>query len=384
MPIVHRIEQWVSRPVFRTAYAMGLTGLVVFFVLVWVRGGPARQYTAQASVAVVGPVKSVGQGQEIVAEMSSAVHRQMRLWCKQVAPAALAWDVVQRGAQSRLCVWIDVTAPSTGAACATANAAALEALKTGKSALAVEESARQRRRLESALAETRHYETKARHAFESLSTNTGTPPASQDRVGAGEQSPLAAEESGTGEGSMLGADVARSVDAEYRMLAAELDKGTARRKQAELALRLAEPTVAPGRWESYRARVIARSSGRPTVVTTLWTLLFSAGVACVIGTWIVRGRLYRVWASAREVEIAFQTPMLARLSRPETNPLVPAIQNRRRMLDGWITGCEFGLAITLLVIVIFAAMGNHASADLVRDPLAMLAQRFAPVSYGTP
>ena len=119
-------------------------------------------------------------------------------------------------------------------------------------------------------------------------------------------------------------------------------------------------------------------------MSTVWTLVVSVGIACLIGVWIVSGRLYRVWASAREVEKALQMPVLASLSQHQMNPIVPQIQNRRRMLDGWITGCEFGLAITLLIIVIFAAMGNHASADLVRDPLAMLAQRFTPVSYGTP
>ena len=61
MSLLQRIEKWVSGPVVRTAYAMGLTGLVVFSVLVWVGGGPARQYTAQAAVKVVGPVKTAGQ-----------------------------------------------------------------------------------------------------------------------------------------------------------------------------------------------------------------------------------------------------------------------------------------------------------------------------------
>lgn len=355
MSLLQRIEKWVSRPVVRTAYAMGLTGLVVFSVLVWVGGGPARQYTAQAAVKVVGPVKTAGQAREIVGEMSAAVHGQMRLWCNQVAPAALAWDIGQSGGQPCLRVRIEVIAPSTGAACATANAAALEVLKAGRDVLAAQEGARQRRRLEAALEEARHYETKARHAVDSL-TAQNEEPEPPSRV----QSGTAAE------------------------LTAEFDEATTRRQQAEMALRLTKPMVSPGRWESHRAQVVARSSGRPTVVSTVWTLVVSVGIACLIGVWIVSGRLYRVWASAREVEKSLQMPVLASLSQHQMNPIVPQIQNRRRMLDGWITGCEFGLAITLLIIVIFAAMGNHASADLVRDPLAMLAQRFTPVSYGTP
>ncbi|MEE3371437.1 MAG: hypothetical protein VX346_19040 [Planctomycetota bacterium] len=351
MSLVQCIEQWVSRPVFRTAYAMGLTGLVVFSVLVWVRGGPARQYTAQAAVKLAGPVNTSGQAREIVDEMSAAVHDQMRLWCNQVAPAVLAWDIGERGGQAVLRVTIDVTAPSTGAACATANAAALEVLKTGRRILAAQEGARQRRRLESALEEARHYETKARHAVDPLTAKT--------------------EDLGSGSRDQLGT-------------VAELDAALSRRQQAEMALRLAAPMISRGRWASQRAQVVARSSGRPTVATTVWTLVSAVGVACLIGTWIVRGRLYRVWTSAREVESSLQTPVLASLSRHEVNPLVPRIQSWRRVLDGWITGCEFGIAIILLLIVIFAAMGNQASADLVRDPLAMLAQRFTPVSYGTP
>lgn len=355
MSLLQRIEKWVSRPIVRTAYAMGLTGLIVFSVLVWVGGGPARQYSAQAAVKVVGPVKTPGQAREIVEEMSAAVHGQMRLWCNQVAPAALTWDIGQSGGQPCLRVRIDVIAPSTGAACATANAAALEVLKTGRSVLAEQEGARQRRRLEAALEEARHYETKARHAVDSLTAQNKEPgPPSRAQPG------KAAE------------------------LIAEFNEAAARRQQAEMALRLAEPMVSPGRWESYRAQVVARSSGRPTVASTVWILVVSGGIACLIGGWIVSGRLYRVWASAREVENSLQIPVMASLSQHQVNPHVPRIRNRRRLLDGWITGCEFGLAITLLLIVIFAAMGNQASEDLVRDPLAMLAQRFTPVSYGTP
>ena len=351
MSLVQCIEQWVSRPVFRTAYAMALTGLVVFSVLIWVRGGPARQYTAQAAVKLVGPVKTSGEARKIVGEMSAAVHDQMRLWCNQVAPAVLAWDIGRGGEQSVLRVTIDVTASSTGAACATANAAALEVVKTGRRVLAAQEGARQRRRLEAALEEARHYETKARHAVESLTARAEDPgSASLDQQG----------------------------------MVAELDSALSRRQQAEMALRSAAPMISRGRWASQRAQVVARSSGKPTVATTVWTLVSAFGVACVIGTWIVRGRLYRVWTSAREVESSLQTPVLANLSQHDVNPLVPRIQNRRRFLDGWITGCEFGIAMILLLIVIFAAMGNQASADLVRDPLAMLAQRFTPVSYGSP
>ena len=126
------------------------------------------------------------------------------------------------------------------------------------------------------------------------------------------------------------------------------------------------------------------SSGRPTVATTVWILVASIGVACMIGAWIVRGRVYRVWVTAQEGESSLQLPVGASLTQHDKTPLVPRIQNRRRMIDGWITGCEFGIAIALLLIVIFAALGNQASADLVRDPLAMLAQRFTPVSYGIP
>ena len=39
-------------------------------ILVWGGGGPARQYTAQAAVTVVGPVKTPGQAREIVEEIS--------------------------------------------------------------------------------------------------------------------------------------------------------------------------------------------------------------------------------------------------------------------------------------------------------------------------
>ena len=175
MSLVQRVEKWLSQPVLRTAYAMGLTGLVVFSVLVWVRGGPARQYTAQATVKVVGAVKTPGQAREIVGEMSAAVHGQMRLWRNEVAPASLRWNISQSSGQSCLRVTIDVTAPSTGAACATANAAALEVLKTGRRMLVAQEGAIQRRRLESALDEARHYETKARHAVDSLTPQTDEP-----------------------------------------------------------------------------------------------------------------------------------------------------------------------------------------------------------------
>ena len=384
MSIVQRVEKWLAQPVLRTAYAMGLTGLVVFSVLVWVRGGPARQYTAQATVKVVGAVKTAGQAREIVGEMSAAVHGQMRLWRNEVAPAALRWNISQSSGQSCLRVTIDVTAPSTGAACATANAAALEVLKTGRRMLVAQEGARQRRRLESALDEARHYETKARHAVDSLTPQTDEPGLpSRDQ-------PSTVAESGAGKSGSKsvatanGDPVVRDPGGEAAALNAELDDAMTRRQQAEMALRLAAPIGSPGRWQSHRAQVVARSSGRPTVATTVWILVASIGVACMIGAWIVRGRVYRVWVTAQEVESSLQLPVLASLTQHDKHPLVPRIQNRRRMIDGWITGCEFGIAIALLLIVIFAAMGNQASADLVRDPLAMLAQRFTPVSYGIP
>ena len=384
MSLVQRVEKWLSQPVLRTAYAMGLTGLVVFSVLVWVRGGPARQYTAQAAVKAVGAIKTPGQAREIVGEMSAAVHGQMRLWRNEVAPAALRWNISQSSGQSCLRVTIDVTAPSTGAACATANAAALEVLKTGRRMLVAQEGARQRRRLESALDEARHYETKARHAVDSLTPQTDEPGLpSRDQPGAVAES--GAGKSGSESVATANGDPAvRDPGGEAAALNAELDDAVTRRQQAEMALRLAEPIGSPGRWQSHRAQVIARSSGRPTAATTVWILVASIGVACMIGAWIVRGRVYRVWVTAQEVESSLQLPVLASLTQHDKNPLVPRIQNRRRMIDGWITGCEFGIAIALLLIVIFAAMGNQASADLVRDPLAMLAQRFTPVSYGIP
>ena len=384
MSLVQRVEKWLSQPVLRTAYAMVLTGLVVFSVLVWVRGGPARQYTAQAAVKAVGAIKTPGQAREIVGEMSAAVHGQMRLWRNEVAPAALRWNISQSSGQSCLRVTIDVTAPSTGAACATANAAALEVLKTGRRMLVAQEGARQRRRLESALDEARHYETKARHAVDSLTPQTDEPGLpSRDQPGAVAES--GAGKSGSESVATANGDPAvRDPGGEAAALNAELDDAVTRRQQAEMALRLAEPIGSPGRWQSHRAQVIARSSGRPTAATTVWILVASIGVACMIGAWIVRGRVYRVWVTAQEVESSLQLPVLASLTQHDKNPLVPRIQNRRRMIDGWITGCEFGIAIALLLIVIFAAMGNQASADLVRDPLAMLAQRFTPVSYGIP
>ena len=384
MSLVQRVEKWLSQPVLRTAYAMGLTGLVVFSVLVWVRGGPARQYTAQAAVKAVGAIKTPGQAREIVGQMSAAVHGQMRLWRNEVAPAALRGNISQSSGQSCLRVTIDVTAPSTGAACATANAAALEVLKTGRRMLVAQEGARQRRRLESALDEARHYETKARHAVDSLTPQTDEPGLpSRDQ-------PSTVAESGAGKSGSKsvatanGDPVVRDPGGEAAALNAELDDAMTRRQQAEMALRLAEPIGSPGRWQSHRAQVIARSSGRPTAATTVWILVASIGVACMIGAWIVRGRVYRVWVTTQEVESSLQLPVLASLTQHDKHPLVPRIQNRRRMIDGWITGCEFGIAIALLLIVIFAAMGTQASADLVRDPLAMLAQRFTPVSYGIP
>lgn len=384
MSLVQRVEKWLSQPVLRTAYAMGLTGLVVFSVLVWVRGGPARQYTARAAVKAVGAIKTPGQAREIVGEMSAAVHGQMRLWRNEVAPAALRWNISQSSGQSCLRVTIDVTAPSTGAACATANAAALEVLKTGRRMLVAQEGARQRRRLESALDEARHYETKARHAVDSLTPQTDEPGLpSRDQPGTVAES--GAGKSGSESVATANGDPSvRDPGGDAVALNAELDDAMTRRQQAEMALRLAEPIGSPGRWQSHRAQVIARSSGRPTVATTVWILVASIGVACVIGAWIVRGRVYRVWVTAQEVESSLQLPVLASLTQHDKNPLVPRIQNRRRMIDGWITGCEFGITIALLLIVIFAAMGNQASADLVRDPLAMLAQRFTPVSYGIP
>ncbi len=384
MSLVQRVEKWLSQPVLRTAYAMGLTGLVVFSVLVWVRGGPARQYTAQAAVKAVGAIKTPGQAREIVGEMSAAVHGQMRLWRNEVAPAALRWNISQSSGQSCLRVTIDVTAPSTGAACATANAAALEVLKTGRRMLVAQEGARQRRRLESALDEARHYETKARHAVDSLTPQTDEPGLpSRDQPGTVAES--GAGKSGSESVATVNGDPAvRDPGGEAAALNAGLDDAMTRRQQAEMALRLAAPIGSPGRWQSHRAQVIARSSGRPTVATTVWILVASIGVACMIGAWIVRGRVYRVWVTAQEVESSLQLPVLASLTQHDKNPLVPRIQNRRRMIDGWITGCEFGIAIALLLIVLFAAMGNQASAALVRDPLAMLAQRFTPVSYGIP
>ena len=384
MSLVQRVEKWLSQPVLRTAYAMGLTGLVVFSVLVWVRGGPARQYTAQAAVKAVGAIKTPGQAREIVGEMSAAVHGQMRLWRNEVAPAALRWNISQSSGQSCLRVTIEVTAPSTGAACATANAAALEVLKTGRRMLVAQEGARQRRRLESALDEARHYETKARHAVDSLTPQTDEPGLpSRDQPSTVAES--GADKSGSESVATANGDpVVRDPGGEAAALNAELDDAMTRRQQAEMALRLAEPIGSPGRWQRHRAQVVARSSGRPTVATTVWILVASIGVACMIGAWIVRGRVYRVWVTAQEVESSLQLPVLASLTQHDKNRLVPRIQNRRRMIDGWITGCEFGIAIALLLIVIFAAMGNQASADLVRDPLAMLAQRFTPVSYGIP
>ena len=385
MSLVQRVEKWLSQPVLRTAYAMGLTGLVVFSVLVWVRGGPARQYTAQATVKVVGAVETPGQARKIVGEMSAAVHGQMRLWRNEVAPAALGWNISQSGGQSCLHVTIDMTAPSTGAACATANAGALEVLKTGRRMLAAHQGARQRRRLESALDEARHYETKARHAVDSLTPQTDEPVLPlRDQPGTTVAESRAGKPESDGVATANGDPAMRVPGGEAAALNAELDDATTRRQQAEMALRLAEPIATPGRWQSHRAQVVARSSGRPTVATTVWILVASIGVACMIGAWIVRGRVYRVWATAQEVESSLQLPVLASLAQHDNNPLVPRIQNRRRMIDGWITGCEFGIAIALLLIVIFAAMGNQASADLVRDPLAMLAQRFTPVSYGIP
>ena len=384
MSIVQRVEKWMAQPVLRTAYAMGLTGLVVFSVLVWVRGGPARQYTAQATVKVVGAVKTAGQAREIVGEMSAAVHGQMRLWRNEVAPAALGWDLSQRDGPSCLRVTIDVTAASTGAACATANAGALEVLKTGRRVLAAHEGARQRRRLEAALDEARHYETKARHAVDSLMPQTDELVlSSRDQPGTVAESKPGKSES-DGMTTANGDPAMRVSGGESAALNAELGDAMTRRQQAEMALRLAEPIASPGRWQSQRAQVVARSSGRPTVATTVWTLTASIGVACMLGAWIVSGRVYRVWATAQEVESSLQLPVLASLTQHDNNRLVPRIQNRRRMIDGWIAGCEFGIAIALLLIVIFAAMGNQASADLVRDPLAMLAQRFTPVSYGIP
>ena len=377
---------------------MGLTGLVVFSAVLLVRGAPTRRYTARSTVAVVGPAMSVGQARRMSGTMGAAVHRQMRRRSNHAAPASLAWKVGPVNGHVGLRVQIDATGASPGEACAKSNAAALEALKVGRHGLADIEHAAERRRREWAVDEARHYETRARHSLETLNVGQHASAALLGSTTVVEQTPtgehLRAPADADPPGEVLSTTAARGAhehpsgdavdDGRTRALAAELRTATSRREQAETAVRLAGRPNSTSRWNSQPAQVVGKSSGRPTVATTMWALFVSVGVASLIGVWIVRRGIYRVWTSAHDVAQTIGIPVLAVLSRGTASESQVAAQRRRRALDTWITGCEFGLAIIFVLVLIAGIMGNHASDDFMRDPLAMISQRFTLVSYGIP